>query len=148
MRDEPRYGEVYAYRTLKPWLAVVFRRHFAYVGKTRNPGMRDLEHRAGGGRYGQTAKDWADLDPRRYVVWSSPDVRDWRLSLMEWIFIRILLPVYNVQHNTGNPRRVKPWKAKEYRAARRRGIPRHLSVRPTHVILAITITAIAIGALR
>lgn len=118
-------GEVYAYRTRKPGAVLglpVLGRHFAYVGQTRNPKARHREHLEGGGRYGCVPKDWADLDPKRYVLFRMRHCPQWVLDLAEWLMIQLLLPVYNVQHNRANPRRIRPEVAKRQRAQRdRRG---------------------------
>jgi hypothetical protein len=123
-KDKPRYGEVYAYRTLKPWWALILKRHWAYAGQTRNPAMRHVEHVQGGGRYGAVAKDWSDLDPRRYVIWRSAAVRNWRLNLAERLVILALLPVYNVTMNLANPRRITKSAAHAHRVRRDLGMPR------------------------
>lgn len=114
-------GEVYAYRTRKPGALLglpLIGRHWGYVGQTRNPKMRDREHLEGGGRYGAAPKDWADLEPRRYVLFRLKHCPQWVLDLAEVVAIRLLLPVYNVQHNRGNPRRVKPAVARAQRRGR------------------------------
>lgn len=130
-----RYGEVYAYTTRKPWARgvlgtiPVLGRHLAYVGKTRDGRRRHAQHMGTDmGPYAKVAQPWSNLDPHRYVLWSMRRCPDWLLSAMEVLLIRLLLPVYNVQHNRGNPRRIKPWEAKAQRAARDAG---RTFVRPT-----------------
>lgn len=140
-KDRPRPGEIYAYRTLKPHLALVFARHFGYVGQTRNPAARHVEHVHGGGRYGQIAKPWSDLDPVRYVIWHSNSVRDWRLNLAEWAAIKILFPVYNHTMNLTNPRRITLSRAKAQRGARDAGIPRVPSWRQAAAVLILVMVA-------
>lgn len=118
-----RYGEVYLYRTRKPsgrsWL-----RHNGYVGKTRSPKQRHRQHMgrpAVGDRYVSTGQPWSDLEPRRHVVFRMRHCPDWLLALAELMAIRLLLPVYNISGNRGNPRRIRPWVAQEQRRARDRG---------------------------
>lgn len=92
------------------WLALIILffggRHFAYCGETSSRYHRDRQHRYGGGTYGHTAKMWADLDPKVYPLpcllpWWAPGRKT-----QEWLYIKLLLPVYNVQHNRTNPRRI------------------------------------------
>jgi hypothetical protein len=119
----PRPGEVYGYRTLRPSRRRP--RHWAYVGKTRDGRRRHRQHmgvRLPGDRYDAPGQPWNDLDPHRYVLWRSAKVRGWRLSLMEFVFIRLLLPVYNVQMNRANPRRIGPRMARMQRDARDAGL--------------------------
>lgn len=114
-----RPGEIYAYRTLRPSRRRP--RHWAYVGKTRDGRRRHRQHmgvRLPTDRYDAPGQPWNDLDPVRYVVWRSRKVRAWRLALMEFMFVRLLLPVYNVQMNAGNPRRITPHMARMQRNAR------------------------------
>jgi hypothetical protein len=139
-KDRPRPGEVYAYRTLKPYFGVF--RHWGYAGKTRSPLLRHQEHTVGGGRWGRDPQPWADLDPKRYVIWRSEAVRDWRLALMEVLAIWLLLPVYNVQHNLANPRRITKRQAAKMRAWRDMGTPRWLVFRPGHLIVPIILIII------
>lgn len=132
------YGEVYVYRCRKPWLAILFKRHTAYVGQTRAPGMRHMEHMTGAGRFGiKEPARWSDLAPKRYVVFRSADVAQWRLDLMERLFIWALWPVYNHMHNTANPRRITRSKALVMRTNRDRGISPNWSPRPVHIALPV-----------
>lgn len=114
-------GAVYVYRTRKPGALLglpLLGRHTAYVGQTRNLSARHQEHMNGGGRYGQEAKPWADLSPRRYVVFRMRHCPQWVLNTVEVALIRLLCPVYNVAHNRGNPRRITPRRAKRQRLSR------------------------------
>ncbi|HEU4754018.1 MAG TPA: hypothetical protein VFU47_12990 [Armatimonadota bacterium] len=118
------YGEVYAYRARRP---SGIGRHLAYVGKTTNGARRHRQHMGTMSReslYWQPGQPWADLDPKRYVLLRirRRGLFDaWRLSIAEAAAIRLLLPVYNVQRNAGNPRRIKPHVAKRQRALRDSG---------------------------
>lgn len=121
MRRPYFYGEIYAYRTKKPGAPFglpMIGRHWAYVGQTRNPEARHGEHMRGGGRYGRAAQPWSDLAPRRYVLWRSDRCPQWLLNLMERLFIALFQPVYNVQHNRANFRRIIPRRALRHRLAR------------------------------
>jgi len=114
-------GAVYVYRARKPGAVLglpILGRHTAYVGQTRNLSMRHREHLHGGGRYGQEAKPWADLRPRRYVIFRMRRCPQWLLTTVEVTLIRLLWPVYNVQHNRPNPRRVTPRRALLQRRSR------------------------------
>lgn len=140
------YGEIYLYRARKPWLALIFRRHTAYVGKTRSPGMRDREHMTGAGRWGnREPAPWSDLEPRRYVIFKFASISDFWLSVLEFLTIRITMPVYNVHMNTANPRRIPKWKAREQRTARDRGVNPYWTPRPAHlIVVAALVTAGAV----
>lgn len=113
--------EIYVYRTRKPWAVwglPVVGRHFAYGGRTNNPARRDMEHLRGGGPYHAVAKPWADLLPRRYVVFRRKRRTELTTHLLEVLTIRLFMCVYNVQFNTGNPRRIKPHDALRQRRLR------------------------------
>lgn len=92
-------------------------RHIAYVGETGSRYRRDIEHIYGGGKFKAKPKPWSDLEPRVFAVPALPWWR-WSRRLTEKLWIWLLLPVYNVQHNTRNPRRIKPWVAEKQRAVR------------------------------
>lgn len=129
-------GEVYAYRTRKPGALLglpLLGRHWGYVGQTRNPKARHQEHLEGGGRYGCVPKDWADLEPRRYVLFRMRHCPQWVLDLVEVAVIRTFLPVYNVQHNRGNPRRIRPAVAHLQRLQRDR-MGWSWNLRPAHLV--------------
>lgn len=131
-------GAIYVYRTRKPGAVFgvpVLGRHTAYVGQTRNLPARHAEHLHGGGRYGQPAKPWADLKPRRYVVLRMKRCPQWVLNVVEHLAIRLLLPVYNVQHNRGNPRRITPPAARRQHSVRETGFGWSPYVGLGHVIL-------------
>jgi hypothetical protein len=117
------YGEVYAYRTRKPGalLRIPFVSfHWAYVGQTRDPTRRDLEHRFGGGRYGKPPASWSDREPRRFVLWRMKHAPQWAVNGAEWLFIQLLQPVYNDKMNGANLRRVSRRRAIRAREIRTR----------------------------
>lgn len=137
-KDSPRPGVVYGYRTRKPHLALLHRRHWGYVGQTRNEASRHREHMIGVGRYGhRDPAPWSDLDARRYILWRSASVRNWRLNFMEWLMIKLLLPVYNVRMNATNPRRIPKYRAVEARRLRDQGAPYRWAPRPGHLIVPV-----------
>lgn len=115
------------------WLcftAVLFSgRHNAYVGQTSSRYFRDNQHRYGDSRYGAAGKPWMDLDPKVYPLpCFFPRSRTAR-EVQEKLWIFLLLPVYNIEWNTKNPRRVKPATAQRQRWARegrgvRKWVPR------------------------
>jgi hypothetical protein len=84
-------------------------RHFGYAGLTNRPDLRDGQHRA--------SQPWSDLITRRRV-WSIGRVPRFVGRGVEWCLIKATAPVYNVQHNRTNPRRIKPWDAREMRRLR------------------------------
>lgn len=118
-------GEVYAYRTRKAgaFLRVpVVSYHWGYVGQSRRPDIRHLEHTVGGGRYGKPPSSFSDLEPRRYVLFRMKRCPQWLLNGAEYFFIKVLLPVYNEKMNRGNPRRVSRKRAIRARARRDAGM--------------------------
>ena len=142
---KPRPGEVYGYRTLRP--SGRGPRHWAYVGKTRDGRRRHRQHmgvRLPTDRYAAPGQPWNDLDPHRYVLWRSRKVRGWRLALAEFTFVRLLHPVYNVQMNAGNPRRVLPPSARAQRRARDAG--RWVAPDPMRVGWGVRVAFVVAGA--
>lgn len=114
---------VYAYRGRKPGarLRIPFLSyHWLYVGETTWWAMRDRQHRYGDARYRTDAKPWSDLEPRR-ALWIPLPPWKWLLRSVETVVIALLWPVYNVQKNRWNPRRIKPLVAVQHRALRRAG---------------------------
>lgn len=95
-------------------------RHTAYVGETGNRYFRDNQHLFGDSRYRAAGKPWADLDPRVYplpcLFPSWPTAR----KIQEKLYIWTMLPIYNVEWNTKNPRRITPMKAQQQRWARQK----------------------------
>lgn len=134
-------GEIYAYRTLRP--SGRRPRQWGYVGRTRDGRRRHRQHMGiahPGDPFPAHGQPWSDLDPVRYVLWRSKRVRNWRLALMEILFIRLLMPVYNVQHNRPNPRRIPPHVARAQRAAR--DAARRVPPAPNLALLGV---AVAVG---
>ena len=134
-RHRPWYAHttevIYAYRTRKPGAVFglpIIGRHWAYVGRTNDLQRRHLEHILGGGPYGAVPKLWADLEPKRYVICRRRRRREWRTHLLEWLFILLLLPVYNVSMNRRNPRRIGRAEQVRQRLARNQGAARGVVV--------------------
>lgn len=103
----------YVWRTRKPTAPIglpFIGRHFAYVGKTSSRWHRDAQH--------MERQPWSDLDPKVYALWVPFPHWNWTRSFMERFYTAILLPVYPVEFNGGNPRRIEPWQAKQHRAER------------------------------
>lgn len=103
--------EIYAYRTDKPHAPLglpIIGRHWGYAGRTNNPDRRHLEHTVGGGPYNHGQKSWADLRPRRFVIFGMKLRMELTTHLLEWLTIKMLFPVYNVHMNRTNPRRITP----------------------------------------
>lgn len=108
-------GHLYAFTVRHPRTG---RRVCGYVGKTRrDPRVRYEEH-LGNGRYGDAAKPWTDTVTDWRVIYSSKRVSDIGLSLREQLHIRLRRPLYNIEYNGRNRRRVKPWEAKAQRLSR------------------------------
>jgi hypothetical protein len=106
------------WRTRKPHAFLglpVIGRHTAYVGETGSRYFRDRQHRYGDSRYQAAGKPWSDLKPKVYplpcLFPASPTAR----KIQEKLWIWLLLPVYNVEWNTKNPRRITPMKAQQQR---------------------------------
>lgn len=116
---------VYVWRCDKPYAVFglpIIGRHFAYVGQSNNFRRRDREHLFGSLAYEAQVlpKPWSDLRPKRYAVpVLFPGWRRARLA-QEWLMIKLLLPVYPVQHNRTNPRRITPARARAQRTMRDR----------------------------
>lgn len=118
----------YLWRTRKPgsMLGLPFiGRHNAYVGQTSSRYHRDRQHEFGGGAYGAVGKPWSDLDPKVYPLPCLFPSWKWSRLLCETLWTLILWPVYSIQKNRWNPRRIKPRTAERQRwrrdAARARG---------------------------
>lgn len=110
---------VYIYRTRKPGAIFglpIIGRHFAYVGETISFYHRGKQHLLGGGAYSVTQKSWSDLDPKCYYIPLLP--WKWLLRAVETITIGLTWPVYNIQKNRWNPRRITPQRARAQRDAR------------------------------
>jgi hypothetical protein len=119
------------------WLAFLLPlfsgRHNAYVGETGNRFFRDRQHIHGSYRYDTAGKPWSDLDPKVISLPCLFPSNELARAIQEKIYIWIFLPVYNVEWNTKNPRRIKPGKAEQQRWARdangfRKWTPRLLRV--------------------
>lgn len=107
-----------------PWWVALFAplcsgRHTAYVGMTGNRYFRDRQHLYGDSRYGAAAKPWADLAPRVYPLPVLFSGWRWARKTQEWMWIKLLLPVYNIQDQVKwNPRKMSSAKAQQQRWAR------------------------------
>jgi hypothetical protein len=99
-------------------LALFSGRHNAYVGHTKSRYFRDNQHRFGDSRYGAAGKPWMDLDAKVYPLPCLFPRNKLAREIQEKLWIFMLLPVYNVEWNTKNPRRIKPVKAQQQRWAR------------------------------
>jgi hypothetical protein len=106
-------GGIYLFRTRKPYAMIglpVIGRHNGYTGQTRDYRLRWAQHIIGGGKYRAVPKSWSDLDPKpwrilplpRWLFLHAPRVVD----LLEAVCIFATAPVYNVQLNKGNLRRI------------------------------------------
>jgi hypothetical protein len=142
---------VYAYRTRKPGAIFgwpLLGRHWAYVGETLNFRLRHIQHTVGGGRYGNTAQPWADLDPKCVLRIPLPPWK-WLLHAVETLLILALWPVYNHSKNLWNPRRIPLQVAKAMRAVRdgrRRGMLFFRVLQGVRFLLMASVPALAIVA--
>lgn len=111
------HGTVYRIRVRSPHLG---RPVTGYIGKTVRPvETRIREHLQGSPT--TPAKPWADTVVGWDVLWTGKCSAA-GLALREVWRIRTRWPLYNVQHNRPNPRRIPPHRAVIQRAARdRRG---------------------------
>lgn len=116
-----RQAGCYVHRARKPHAPIglpIIGRHTAYVGQTNSRHHRDRQHIIGGGTYRATAKAYSDLDVKIYPLpCLFPNWRRGRL-IQEQLWIWLLWPVYNVDGNRWNPRRITPAAALRQRAAR------------------------------
>lgn len=144
-------GGVYLIRTRKPGARMripFLSTHWGYVGETTSFGRRLAQHLIGGGRYQAVPKDWADLVVSVHRIplpaWK------WLLRSVETVMICLTWPVYNIQKNRWNPRRIKPWTAHTQRALRDRGIRLLSFTMADAVALCVLVLAVAawIGAHR
>jgi len=111
---------VYAYRGLKPGARFhipIISYQWLYVGETKRRTLRDQQHRYGDRRYQVDPKPWSDREPRQALWIPLPPWR-WLLRSVETLVILALWPVYNVQKNRWNPRRIHPITAIRHRAER------------------------------
>jgi len=137
-------GGVYIYRTRKPgarYNLPVLSRHFGYVGQTSSFWHRHRQHMGRTTNVVTVAKPWADLYPVCYRI-SLPNWK-WLRLVVEALLIWALMPVYNVQLNRSNPRRITPAEARRHRAVRDRG--RHpFNLKPIHGAVAGVLLAVAV----
>ena len=99
-------------------LALFSGRHNAYVGQTSSRWHRDNQHRMGSSTYGTPGAAWADLDMKIYPIPCFFPRKVWAREFQEKLWIKLLLPVYNVEWNKGNPRKISRAKAQAQRWAR------------------------------
>lgn len=113
-------GGCYVWRTNKPGAVVglpIIGRHFAYVGRTRSFQHRKRQHLGTplpNDPFATNGKPWCDLKPRCYEI----PMWGWLSHMVEPVLIWLLFPVYNVQYNKHNPRRISQYRALKMRARR------------------------------
>lgn len=112
-------------------------RHYGYTGITNSLFHRGRQH---------AAKDWHDLVIKRKAIRLGRMPRGLGLVL-EWLLIKATRPVYNVQHNGWNPRRIKPSVAKAQRLNRdRNGFRLAARVKDVSVLAsALGVVLVALG---
>jgi hypothetical protein len=109
-----RPGAIYAayVRRTGVWAWLFRRPALGYVGKTRQwVKARWRQHEA--------SQPWADTVVEWRVIREWKDISGIALWWAEVWRIVLWLPLYNIQYNRLNPRRIRPWTAQ--RQARRRG---------------------------
>jgi hypothetical protein len=116
-------GGVYVYRMRKPgarFRIPLLSWHTGYVGETSSFYHRHQQHVYGLGKYATQPQPWSDREP---YVWFRIPLPNWRWlrRSVETLFILLLWPVYNVQKNRWNPRRITPPVARQQRLARDAG---------------------------
>lgn len=118
-------GGIYLFRTNKPYSILgmpLIGRHNGYTGQSNAYALRWQQHTAGGGKFKSTAKSWSDLDPEPHRILPLPAWMFLRcprvVDALEALCIVLTAPVYNVQLNKWNPRRISPKDAKEQRLFR------------------------------
>lgn len=123
---------IYLARTNKPYAIFglpLIGRHNGYVGQSNAYELRWAQHTHGGGKFKSVAKGWSDLDPEfhriiplpKWMFERTPKVVD----ALEWLAIKLLLPVYNDKMNHSNPRRIpkeRLWKQRRFRTETSGGI--------------------------
>lgn len=118
-------GGIYLARTNKPYSIFgmpLIGRHNGYTGQSNTYKLRWPQHVQGGGKFKSTAKPWSDLDPEFHRIlplpaWlflHAPKV----VNFLEGVCIVLTAPVYNVELNKWNPRRISVEKQKKQRAWR------------------------------
>lgn len=114
-----RRGYLYVFRGLHP---VTGRACWVYAGQSRRMAgeIRRDEHMMGTGE--DAPKVWSDTVTSWRVVVRFPPIPKAVLDLAEILLIRTFSPLYNVDYNTGNPRRILPAVAARQRAERDAGI--------------------------
>lgn len=101
---------------LRPRIKIVW----LYVGQTRQKFEdRWREHERGSKHWNAAPKPWFDLVLHKHKAWQHPWVSDRKLDAKELRRIWRRLTQYNVEHNTGNPKRIKAGKDWEHWYAQR-----------------------------
>lgn len=106
-----RLGIVYGIRVIHPTTGQIA---LGYVGKTRQRlRTREGQHR--------DEQPWSDTIVGAAFVIAQGMWTEAQLDAVEQHHIRTLLPLYNIDHNLANPRRITPWDAVAQRQAREPG---------------------------
>jgi hypothetical protein len=118
-----REAGCYLHRARKPhaWIGLPFiGRHNAYCGETSAREYRDAQHlgQAHTGMYSGTEASWSDLDVKIYPLPCLFPNSARARKVQETLWIALLKPVYNVQKNWLNPRRISRRRALEMRGQR------------------------------
>lgn len=99
---QKRPGRVYRVNVIHPDSGAYVA--YGYIGKTRQLlANRLFQH--------SQVQPWWDTSVGSETVWYSPRCTALRLWWEEVWRIVVFLPLYNIQWNRHNPRRIKPWTA-------------------------------------
>jgi hypothetical protein len=115
-------GGIYLARTNKPYSIFgwpIVGRHNGYTGQSKAYRLRWQQHAQGGGKFKSVPKSWSDLDPEFYRILPLPAWMFERapriVNLLEGACIVLTAPVYNIQLNKWNPRRISKKRAEKQR---------------------------------
>lgn len=115
-----RWGFVYLARTWHP-TSRLNRISCGYVGQSiRRIGVRWDEHEHGywwGGQW-KPPQPWADTLVEWRIICQPKRRLGLTLDFLEWLHIQLRIPLYNVEMNRSNPRRIRPETARAQRAWR------------------------------
>jgi len=110
-------------------------RHYGYTGITNSLFHRGQQH---------MTKDWYDLVRVRRTIHLGRMPRGLGL-ILEYLLIKATMPVYNVQHNRHNPRRIKPDTARMQRMHRDMGYGRAIGKVKDLVLIVPGVALLALG---
>lgn len=115
---------------------------YGYIGQTARSWFTGNPRTDLAARYAEHFEEqpWRDQirSPYMLVIWRGSCTQA-ELDRRERDAIRTFLPLYNIEHNMNNPRRIKPWEV-------RRAAPAHVRTR-TRSLTMMPLTYLAVAAL-